>query len=194
MPYPEAERPNTTEWVDLGPPGYFGAYRDARFAEFDARYGEGNWEIVWKDGDGYLSFEEAVIQHYERSYDVFLDEHPDILDRLAGFADVYDDAETNVGSGLDYAIQETAHTHIQDIAIRRCMNKRGRIFEGEELVQIRDEVGTHELSMTLSPGRVPFHDPSLIRERAEADPGMWWEVGSVEDWYQANKTLRVRKS
>ena len=194
MTSPEAERLDETGWIDGGPPGYFGADRDGRYRQFDLRYGEGNWAVGWKDGDRYLPFAEAMIAHYERSYEAFLGEHPEILDQLEAFANVYDDAESNVNSDLDYLAQETEHTHVQDIAIRRCMANRGRWFQGTELLQIRDEVGSHELSLTLSPGRIPFHDPSEIRERAEADPQQWWQAGSVEDWYQSNKTLLVRRS
>ncbi len=131
--------------------------------------------------------------HYERSYDAFFDEHPEVLDQLEPFADVYDDAESNVDSGLDYSLQETDCTHVQDIAIRRCMAERGRQFKGSELLQIRDRVGSHELSMILSPGQVPFHDPSLIRGGVEPDPRQWWEPESTEAWYQANKTLLVKR-
>ncbi len=95
-----------------------------------------------------------------------------------------------MNSGLDYTKQETKRTHIQDIAIRRSLIRLGKWFEGSELIRIRQEKGNHPLSMTLSPGRVPFHSPLLI-----IDPEIkgWWDSGTVESFYQSNRYLQVLK-
>jgi hypothetical protein len=120
----------------------------------------------------------------------FLQQHSEIVEELTMVAsDVYDDNMSNVASGFNYLKQETNRTHIQDIAIRKVISKLGKTFRGNQLIQIRQEVGNHPLSVTLSPGRVPFHQQRRIRL-----PWLtgWWKPGSVECWYQSNKILQIR--
>jgi hypothetical protein len=90
---------------------------------------------------------------------------------------------------LDYTVQETGRTHVQDIAIRRVVARLGRQFEGDQLIQIRDALGDHPLSMALSPGQVPFHRPDVI---LLPEIEGWWLPGSVESFYQSNKLLQRR--
>ena len=172
-------------------PGYFGKHREARHREFDERFGPGNWRIAWQLGERVGPAAEAVM-FYEDAYLAYLVAHPEHVATLARDAsDVYDDAPSNVASGLDYTVQETASTHLQDVAIRRCMVRLGRRFQGSELIQIRDSRGDHPLSLLLSPGHVLFNRPDLIiRPELEG----WWEPGSVESFYQSNKLLQVRQS
>ena len=104
-------------------------------------------------------------------------------------SDVYDDELSNVKSEFDYTKQETPRTHIQDIAIRRSLLRLGVWFEGKELIRIRQEKGTHSLSITLSPGRVPFHRPDLI---VKPEITGWWYPETVESFYQSNKYLEAK--
>jgi hypothetical protein len=83
-------------------------------------------------------------------------------------ADVYDDDPSNVESGLDYSKRGELRTHIQEIAIRNCVKRFGRKFGGDKLLQIRDRIGEHPLSLALSPGQVPFHKPELL-----SNPDNW---------------------
>lgn len=167
-------------WETVARPGQFGKERDARHREYDARYGVGRWRLVWHGGE--------VTALYEDAYFAYLSERSDLLERLLADArDVYDDAESNVDSGLDYTRQETAQTHLQDIAIRRCLVRLGRTFRGQDLVQIRSS-SSHPVGAALSPTNVPFHRPELILQPAV--PG-WWTPGSVEDFYQSNKVLQT---
>lgn len=178
----------TIKWKIVERPGYFGRHREARQAEYDARYGPGDWKIVWKIGERLGAVSEAVML-YEDAYYNFLVSHPKVLELLCAEAsEVYDDALSNIGCGLDYAAQETDRTHLQDIAIRRCLVRLGRSFRGSRPIQIRDNRGEHELSMVLSPGRVLFHRPDLI---TGAELEGWWLPGSVESFYQSNKHLAV---
>lgn len=177
------------EWVTVERPGYFGKRREAKHREFDQRFGVGNWRIAWEWQGEYLEFAQAVLV-YEEAYFRFMEASPGLVNELVREAsDVYDDATTNVGSGLDYLAQETSRTHIQDIAIRRCIRRLGRRFEGSRLLRIRDDRGEHPLSLQLSPGRVPFHRPEFI-QRPELRG--WWQRGSVEAFYQSNKVLQVK--
>lgn len=178
----------TQEWqTQAEPPGYFGKQREQRHREFDERFGAGNWRLAWIIGERIGPIEEAVM-FYEDGYYQFMSDRSELVDELVAAAtDVYDDSPSNIDSGLDYSIQETSATHLQDIAIRRCIVRLGRRFEGNELVRIRSSKGEHRLSPILSPGSVPFHRPELI-----VDPGVdgWWARCSVEDFWQSNKRLQ----
>lgn len=183
------------KWKSLGPVGYLGSRRDAQFAEWDEEYGKGNWKLGWRVGDLFVSFAEACIL-YEDAYFRYFEKNPAVFHELISTAsNVYDDAPSNVLSGFDYTVQETGRTHVQDIAIRRCVYRLGEWFFGTELIQIRDSLGTHPLSMTLSPGQVPFHLTHLLEARLNTPAGkQWWKDGSVEDFYQRNRRLFVKET
>ncbi|MBI4121194.1 MAG: hypothetical protein HY457_02990 [Parcubacteria group bacterium] len=178
-------------WVTVErQPGYLGKHREETHARWAKKYGPGNWRIMWQLGEHTIGFL-GVCALYEDAYFKFLEDHPDILAQLiAGAREVYDDEPSNVDSGLDYSVQETKRTHIQDIAIRRCLVRMALWFKGDELFRIRHSKGTHPLSMVLSPGHVPFHKPRLIV--TPELPG-WWDAGSVESYYQSNKVLQAWK-
>lgn len=175
-------------------PGYLGKRRNAYVAELNERYGQGHWKFVWRWGSMVLDFVEAC-GIYEDAYYQYLLSRPWVLAQLVVEAsDVYDDAPSNVDSVYDYTAQETARTHVQDIAIRRCLLRCGTWFAGTQLLQIRDSRGEHPLSMTLSPGQVPFHMPELIvrpTAYADADSRPWWLPDTVEDFYQSNRYVAI---
>lgn len=178
-----------TIWRTIDRPGYFGRHRGERYALYDSQFGTGNWRLAWQLGEA-LGDVQVAAMLYEDAYMAFLSDNPTVLAELVrDAANVYDDAPTNVASHLDYAAQETNRTHLQDIAIRRCLVRLGCWFAGDQLIQIRDSLGEHRLSLTLSPGRVPFHRPELI---LQPELTGWWQPGSVEAFYQSNKLLQVR--
>lgn len=171
-------------------PGYFGKHRDAKIEALNSIFGKGKWRLAWKAGETFVDFLGACAL-YEDAYFEFLKNNPAVLRQLLAEAiNVYDDEPSNVASEFDYAKQETKRTHIQDIAIRRAVIRLGLWFRGSELIRIRQEKGTHPLSVTLSPGRVPFHRPDLIEKPELAG---WWHSGTVESFYQANKFLQIRE-
>jgi len=176
------------EWITVGRPGYVGGRRGKREKEYQRLFGEGNYRIrhLWHEE---VIDRDAALALYEEAYYEFLKANPETLDWLCATAsDVYDIAPTNVESGLDYHRQECAAVHLQDIAIRRCLQRLGRAFEGSHLVQIR---GHDSEGYRLNPGQVPFHEPSaIIRPSLAQDT--WWLEGSIEDMWQSNKILQVR--
>ena len=180
-------------WKTVERPGYFGSKRARKQQEFDQHFGSGNWRLAWTLGeDGPLLDRTGMQMLYEDAYYQFLLLNPEVLEELVALAsDVYDDALSNLDSGLDYNVQETERTHVQDIAIRRALTRLQRVFRGSEPMQIRDNLGEHPLSLTLSPGQVPFHLPHLL-EAPELEG--WWLPGSVESFYQSNKVLQERLS
>lgn len=176
-------------WRTVGCPGYLGKHRDEKFQEWNERYGTDNWRLVWEVNGNQIDFL-GVCAIYEDAYFEFLLCNPDVLNQLVDEAkEVYDDEISNINSGLDYQIQETGRTHVQDIAIRNCLVRLGTWFGGRELVRIRQEKGTHPLSTTLSPGRVPFHQPSWIKQPEITDK--WWWPQTVEAFYQCNRVLQI---
>lgn len=151
----------------------------------------------WLVGNKFLEYLE-VCQLYEDAYYEYFKMRPELLEYLLSEAsNVYDDDPNNIESGLDYSKRGAVRTHIQDIAIRRCVRRFGNKFKGKKLIQIRDRVGNHPLSLALSPGQVPFHKPKLLSNPdnlEEITKNAWWLPGSVEDFYQRAKRLCVKKS
>jgi len=175
------------DWKTVKRPGFFGKERDAFYKKTDEKYGRDNWRIVWQWNGAVLPFITAC-QLYEDGY--YADSHnrERLWKELASSArDVYDHQESDVQSGWDYTIQNGTATHLQDIAIRKVMLRRGIKFQGDKLVQVRQ----HESywGQRLSPGKVPFHEPELIVEPHLVG---WWDVSSIEDFWQSNKVLQVR--
>lgn len=177
-------------WVTKERPGFLGARRNRRYDEWNRKYQKGNWRIRWEvNGNTYDWLGACAL--YEDAYFEFMKARPRVVDELVReSSDVYDDELSNVHSGVDYTKQETIRTHIQDIAIRRCLVRLGVWFRGTELIRIRHSQGDHELSMILSPGCVPFHRPGWIRKPELTG---WWRPGTVEAFYQSNKVLQVRE-
>jgi hypothetical protein len=173
-------------WANIARPGFLGSRRDEAHANWNNTYGTENWRLVWQAGTKLCLFPTACREFYEESYFEFLSKRPDLVERICSYRDVIDNAPTNVESGLDYTRQEAYSTHIQDIAVRNVMNRMGRKFLGERILQIR---GYKSEGAFLSPGVIPFHTPEWIIPPSKAP---WWaEIGSVEDFWQSNKYLQV---
>lgn len=169
-------------------PGFFGARRNARFEEYNQRFGQGNWRVSWQIGEQIVGFLGACAL-YEDGYLEFLKSQPTILEQLlAEASEVYDNDPSNLESGLDYNHQESHLTHLQDISLRRCVLRLGRNFQGSQPLQIRGSKGIHPLSQILCPGNVPFHLPHLIRNPELVG---WWKPQSIEGFYQSNKIIEA---
>lgn len=179
------------QWQNIRRPGYLGKQRDQMQQDWDELYGVGNWQLAWQCGTECITLA-AALSIYEDGYFEFFTQNPGILIELVQTAsDVYDDAPSNVSSGLDYSHQETSLNHWHDIAIRRAVLRHGMWFAGATLAHIRHEQSKHPLSMVLSPGQVPFHKPSLILQPELTR--WWWDTGSIESFYQSNKVLLVQR-
>ncbi len=187
---------NTWKIVNNSSPGYVGSHRNEEWAKRDKQYGKGNWQTVWLVGNDLLEYEK-VCQLYEDAYFEYFKQRSELLNHLLEIAsDVYDDDPSNVKSGFDYSKRGDARTHIQDIAVRRCVKRFRKKFKGKQLVQIRDRAGSHPLSLALSPGQVPFHKPGLLSNPdnlKEITKDAWWLPGSVEDFYQRAKRICIKR-
>jgi hypothetical protein len=176
-------------WRTIERPGYFGLKRDEFHRQYNERFGKENWRIMWQWNNEVLPFPIASLI-YEDGYYADSFKREDLWKELASVAkDVYDHQESDVLSCLDYTVQNGFATHLQDIAIRRVMLRRGLEFKGDKLVQVR---GHKEYwGQNLSPGKIPFHLPDLI---VVPHLERWWNRNSIEDFYQSNKVLQILKN
>ncbi len=175
-------------WRTIERPGVFATRKAEILRQYDSQFGVDNWRISHCYGDQFLGFID-VCHLFEEAYlkDSFSRE--DLWLSLGQTAkEVYDIDESDINSGLDYLVQNNIATHIQDIAIRNVFQKRDWTFQGNELVQIRGSA--RPFGVKLTPGRVPFHQPEyIVFPHLEG----WWDVDSVEDFYQSNKVLQIRE-
>jgi hypothetical protein len=180
--------PFVMEWLTVGRPGFSGRDRDKRHAGYNEEYGEGNWRIMWVWNNQIIP-KYFAYQLYEDGYYADSFNREDVWQELLRTArNVYDIEPRDVESGLDYLVQKGTATHLQDISIRRVVQRRGWSFQGKKLVQVRKH-GTYWGNL-FSPGRVMFHLPQLIEvPHLEG----WWAYNSIEDFYQSNKILQVKE-
>jgi hypothetical protein len=179
-------------WRNEQRPGFFGRRRDEIIAGLNARWGPGNWRLRWivttPDDEQSFDFPEACKHLYEESYFRWLRDHPEAVEFITSYAEVYDNAVTNIQSGLDYERQEAYSTHIQDIAIRNALHRLGEKFKRLHPVPLQIR-GVGE-GAKYNPGHIPFFDPSLITQPSLRPS--WCEPGMVEDLWQSNKWVQVR--
>ena len=147
-------------WKTVDRPGYFGEKRDELWAGLDMKYGgPRGWRIAWEWGGLILERPEAL-QLYEDGYYEHFKTKPELLEWLVkGFSNVFDTAPSNVKAGFSYDIQETPNNHLHDVAIRRAVLRRGEIFRGTKLLEVRPVDGE---GWVLSPCKIPFHLPHMI--------------------------------
>lgn len=185
-----AEPENPIEWEMKDRPGYFGKRRDTIIADLNKFYGKDNWKLQWVIFGKVYTFEEACRAFYEGSYYQYFLNNPKELDRVCSFGECIDNAMTNIQSGLDYTKQESTSTHIQDIAVRNVLSRLGRKFEGDpgNILVIRSKDST---GFRYGPGNVPFLYPKEIIQPTLVPH--WAQAGSVEDFWQSNKYIVVKK-
>ena len=204
------------QWRNVERPGYFGRRRDMKIATFDEVYGKDQWRLAWvyvpertisnlfeNTADLYKGYDEALIPRsawafdfvnackmfYEESYVRWLSRHPADLEFACSYGECIDNAPSNVNSGLDYSIQESYSTHIQDIAMRNALRRIGREFTGPKdkilVIRSKDSDGYR-----FGPGNISFSEPERILQPSKCPD--WSNKGTVEDFWQSNKFLQVR--
>ncbi len=177
---------NTENWSTIARIGYSGPLKP-KIEEFMYPIFGKSYRKVHILDDQVLPHADAL-KMYEQSYVKFFQEHSEILRWLTSTAsNVYDTDISNTESGTDYAKQETQATHIQDIAVRRAITELGKSFQGSEMINIR---GKDSNGYCLNPGKIPFIHPEYILRPNRLG---WWEEGSVEDFWQSNKALQIKK-
>jgi hypothetical protein len=177
----------TQDWKDSERPGQFGKSRNQKIFDYNMKYAPGNWKLAWKWQNDFIEHD-LVLQIYEDAYylDSFNREER-WFQLINNACNVYDNVLEDVESGLSYEMQKYSSTHLQDIAIRRVLFRRGLEFKGQELIQIK---GKNKDWKDFSPGFVKFHLPEFIEQPPITS---WWMKDSIEDFYQSNKHLMIRK-
>lgn len=178
------------EWKIVDRPGQSGLNKDKLEAEWNSKYGLGNWKKSWQFNkeiiDQLLAFQLCEDAYYKDSFD-----REEVWKKLISEAkDTYDMLPEEVESRLDYSKQHK-FTRFHDICIRRVVFRRGWKFKGTQIIQIRwSKENSNWYSENFDPGKVKFHLPELIiKPNLEG----FWDKGSVEDFYQSNKVLLVKK-
>ena len=179
--------PPGEDWLTVCRPGYSGRQGRKRDAQRNEVYGPGNWRTAFRWGERTILYSEALILYEDAYFQHFMSDPGELEWLLDTACEVYDNSDSNVLSGTDYTVQEATSTHLQDIAIRRCLVRKGLEFRGDHLVEIR---GKSSEGYRLNPGQIPFHRPDLI---VQPEPKSWWNPGSVEAFWQANKVLQVKE-
>jgi len=179
------------EWRWEGRPGYFGRRRDEIIRSYNENYGHDGWKLIWTAPGAECEFEDACHRFYEESYYLHLRVHPELVDEICSYGECMDNAITNIQSGCDYTKQEAFSTHIQDIAVRNVLRLLDRKFEGptDKILVIRSKDSN---GYKFGPGNIPFYAPKVIQGPSKCPP--WAARGSVEDFWQSNKWLRVRNT
>lgn len=180
------------KWALVRRPGYFGRKRDEKVAALNQEFGVDNWRLVWKLSDTIrLDFRQACKLCYEFSYFKYLRTRPEDLEFICSFGECIDNAVSNIQSGCDYTKQEAFSTHIQDIAVRNVLKHLNLKFLGEShkvlVIRSKDSQGYR-----FGPGNIPFAFPELIDPASKCPK--WANKGSVEDFWQSNKWIEVKKS
>jgi len=184
-----------SEWETIARPGWFGENRDQILAEYDQKYGRGNWRIRHKLGSRVLDFNQAI-NLYELSYELDFN-HPDRRCRwnylIKNACDVWTEKLSDVKSGKNYAVQKAPAAHYEDIAIRRILAKYDLKFQGKEFIRIRAD-SEDLVGKILSSIHIPFIYPDYI-EGSLDDKMPWWDrhKGSLECFWHLNKILQLRK-
>jgi len=174
------------KWTTVLRPGYSGFQKEKLKKEWDTKFGKG-WRVIWEI-EGKFIERAQVFSICEQSYFADSFKREQLWKKLCKKArNVYDMKPDEVGCGLDYS-KQTGPTHFHDITIRRVLKRRGWKFQGKELVQIR--MSDSKTWSELDPGKLPFHLQELIK-----NPHLkgWWDPNSVEDFYQSNKVLQIKK-
>ena len=193
----EIESPSAS-WTIVERPSYLGKQRGAKEAEWNEKYGEGNWRYAWELANGeVLDYERVFWEIYVAGYVRYFLAHPEETIFLSeNFSYAYDKEEINREEAFDpHALYNKPghpnqfHNVALNIALECFL---GLPFKGERPIQVREgKPGTetdHQPEGYLwSPGRIPAVRPELIPRDIEG----WWRRGSIEDLYQSAKVVQV---
>lgn len=146
--------------------------RDRKRAEWNLKYGEDNWEVMYKYNDKLMTRDEALEEYYNKSYYLFLKENPKKLEALCNVAgQLYNPHAVNTG-GVD----------LQCPAVEKALEKLGKELKGKERIAIgtwgtKNGLKYPQISYDLSPYQVPIWCNKSI---------------SVENFWQDYKFLVVK--
>lgn len=188
-------------WVVVEKPGYLGSKKEQKFAEWDSKYSEGNWRLVWQTADGKRLFFEDIFDIYVQGYVEYFKEHPGEADYLTqNYSFAYDETLISKDQALDSSalwekpgVSNQFHHAALNFALQEVL---GIPFKGERPIQIRGgkpgtPVETWPAGWKWHPGRIPCPNPDLIPKNLTQER-KWWEEGTIEDLYQSAKVLEIK--
>ncbi len=177
-------------WKTIERPGQSGSQKGELITKWNSLYGKDNWRKAWIY-KGKIINQIEVFKLCEEAYYKDSFDREEVWEKLIETAkDVYDMIPEEIESGTDYT-KQGKYTRFHDICIRNVLKRRGWQFKGDKLIQIRyDKDKRTYFSDNLDPGKVKFHETNKILEPHLKD---WWDYNSIEDFYQSNKILQVKK-
>jgi hypothetical protein len=132
--------------------------RTARQRAWDRQYGEGNWQIGYRIDGTFTPQDEALETVYYRSYEAYLDNHPEVLEELIHLAKELRNPHAMATTAVD----------LQVPAIMDYLERHGRKLQGTEIVDIGSWQGkaSHPISVRLSPLQIPLAgNPKMTLEK-----------------------------
>lgn len=146
--------------------------RQKKKEEWDRKYGEGNWEIVYFYNNKIYTREEALSEFYNKSYYIFLKNNPNITMRLCLLARELYNPHAEATGGVD----------LQVPAVLEALDRLGRELTGKERIAIGTWGSKYgkkypPISHQLSPFKIPLWCDRRI---------------SVEKFWQEYKYLAVK--
>ena len=173
-------------WITVGRCGH---WKDSRIhSAFTKRFGE-NWRTGYEWGSSIIDYRSGI-QLYEEAYYTVLQKDPELLSWIIHTAsECYDTSPSNQASYCSYSVQEVEGSaqHWQDVAVRRCLIRMGKWFQGDHPVEIR---GRESEGFRLNPSELPFHLSRLIVRPLQFG---WWKGGSIEDFSMSNFVVQTRE-
>jgi hypothetical protein len=142
--------------------------RTGRQREWDAQYGEDNWEIGYLIDGEFITQTQALESVYYKSYEEHFAAYPEDLDELVATAKHLRNPHAEATTGVD----------LQVPAILTYLERHGMDLRGEEVVDIGSWEGraSHPISIRLSP----------LTIRATGEPKL-----TLEQFWQRKKCLAV---
>ncbi len=187
-------------WFTVEKPGYLGKTKDAKEAEWNAQYGEGNWRYAWELASGEsLDFEQVFWQVYVAGYVAYFLSHRDeALFLVNNYAYAYDKELIPKDDAFDpyFLYNKAGHPNqFHNVALNIALEWfLGLPFLGEKPIQVREgKPGTpadkQPEGYLWSPGRIPAIRPDLIPPPVGDS---WYNNTSIEGFYQNAKVVQVK--
>lgn len=146
--------------------------RARRQREWDEKYGKGRWEVVYLFNGRIYTREEALKEFYNKSYYLYLKEHPETVRKLCEMAKEIYNPHAEATGGVD----------LQCPAVLEALQKLGVSLCGDQRVAI----GTYGAKK----GR---KFPSISYELSPFNIPLWCKPEiSVEKFWQDYKFLAVK--
>ena len=192
-------------WLVAERPGYQGKRKEQDVERWNEIYGEGNWRLAWQTKNGrIMSFKEVFYEVYFEGYRQYFREHPEEAARITeNFSFIYDKDLITQDKMYDptflYNVPGKPN-QFHHAVINLALVGLGYQFKGKKPLQVREgKPGTPESEWPLgwrwSPGRIPlpegFKDEIMVGMPQSEE--VWWQSETIEDFYQCNKVLQVKR-